>query len=142
MLLIIARTYENQKNHIEQQLVENYRQNVEKAIEYIDNNYMDKITIKQVCGIALMSHTYFSFIFKQIKGKTCIQYINEKRIDLAIQLLENSKKRICEISYETGFNDTAYFNKVFLRHNGLTPREYRMLLQGRGKLAINTENRK
>lgn len=127
LLALIAREYENKSLPSSHELFERYREAVSSAIRYIDNNFTNTIYIEEVCKIAMMSQTYFSYIFKQITGKTFVEYLNTLRIAKARELLNTCNLTITEICLGVGFNDAAYFNKVFKKEVGLSPSQYRKL---------------
>jgi AraC-like DNA-binding protein len=127
LLAIIAREYDKNDDAENGDLIEKYRESVNKAIDFINNNYTQKIYIEDVSKIAMTSQTYFCYIFKQITGKTVIEYINSLRMNKIIDLLRNSTKSISEICFECGFNDLAYFNKSFKKETGISPRSFRVM---------------
>lgn len=98
---------------------------VTESLKYIHSNFNEKITIKDLCKAVNMSESLLSACFKTVTGKTIIEYINDLRIDKAKQLLTETDMRITDISYELGFNDGAYFNRVFKKTVNLTPFAYR-----------------
>ena len=67
--------------------------------------------------------------FRQATGATLIEYIQKKRIEEAKRLLEETAMPADEISAEVGYEEPAFFRKLFKRLTGLTPREYRRLFQ-------------
>ncbi len=107
------------------ELFEKYRDSVKAAIQYINDNFTSTLYASKVCKISMMSQTNFSNIFKQITNKTFVEYINNRRVAVAVELLEGSCRSISEIAKETGFNNAAYFNKVFKKETGLSPMQYR-----------------
>lgn len=127
LLAIIAREYEKNDDAENGDIIEKYRESVNKAVDFININYAQKIYIEDVSKIAMMSQTYFCYIFKQITGKTVIEYINSLRMNNVIDLLRNSTKSITEICFECGFNDLAYFNKAFKKETGVSPRSFRVM---------------
>lgn len=106
-------------------LLVNYGNEVYKAKEYIDKNYINDISLQEVCEYATMSQTYFSFIFKYITGKTFIQYLTDKRISAAMEMLKNTKLSVTDIFTRVGYNDYSHFNKVFKKTVGIPPTLYR-----------------
>ena len=72
-----------------------------------------------------MSETLLSNCFKITTGKTIVEYINSLKADKAKQLLAETDMRITDIACELGFNDGAYFNKVFRKFVNMTPLTYR-----------------
>ena len=64
-------------------------------------------------------------MFKKETGVTVIQYIVQKRIELASNLLINSGMQIQEIALYLGYQDTSYFTHVFRKEMGMSPQDYR-----------------
>lgn len=127
LLAIIAREYDRSDDTENSDTIDKYREAVNKAIDFIDSNFTQKIYMDEVCKIAMMSQTYFCYIFKQITGKTMVEYINSLRMKKVIDYLRNSTKSITEICFECGYKDLAYFNKVFKKETGLSPRSFRTM---------------
>jgi AraC-like DNA-binding protein/mannose-6-phosphate isomerase-like protein (cupin superfamily) len=128
MLTIIAREYENHINDEDKKLFIRYKDYINKTIEYINEHFAEKINLNELCRMSMMSHTYFSYIFKQITGKTYIHYINELRMKNALDLFKNNEMSISDICFASGFNNSTYFNKVFKRYTGFSPGKYKQLL--------------
>lgn len=131
LLAIIAREYEYQDVNENTELFDKYRDAVSAALEYIDTNYCRQVYIDEACRIAMMSQSYFSHLFKQLTGKTFVEYVNARRINKAAEMLVKGEVSISEICFAVGFNDTTYFNRVFKRGTGLSPRQYRKLSRTR-----------
>ena len=64
--------------------------------------------------------------FKKYIGMSCIQYINNLRLDNASKLLTTTNKTIMEISLDVGFDNLSYFNKLFKRKYNMTPKAFRL----------------
>ncbi len=88
-------------------------------------NAYRNISLDDVVRHVGMNKSAFCTFFKQSIGKTFITYLNEYRIELACQLLKQEKKTISEICYHVGFTDIPYFNRVFKKHKGCSPSQYR-----------------
>jgi AraC-like DNA-binding protein len=129
MLTITARAYEAQKDSKDYQLFDKYRNAIDAAIKHIHDNYTEKLYIEDVCKLAMMSVTYFSYLFKQITGKTFTEYVNDMRVCRAMEMLAGGNLLISEICFSTGFNDATYFNRVFRKKTGLSPTQYRLISQ-------------
>ena len=96
-----------------------------KALEYIDQNYMNSdVTLNSVCSYLAMSTSYFSTLFKTHTGETFIEALTKKRMEKAKSLLENTSKRAYEVAEEVGFSDPHYFSVSFKKATGKTPTEY------------------
>ena len=64
--------------------------------------------------------------FKKYIGMSCIQYINNLRLDNASKLLTTTNKTIMEISLDVGFDNLSYFNKLVKRKYNMTPKAFRL----------------
>lgn len=95
------------------------------AIEYIENNYRNKILLSDLAKSAGMTPKYFCFFFYNITQKTPIEYLNYYRIERACEQLILSDLQITDIAYDCGFNDVSYFTKTFKKFIGTTPLCYR-----------------
>ena len=123
LLTLLARDYDDLPNS--SKIVKSYSSYIEHSIQFIDANYRSKIYIEDAAKIASMSESYFSYFFKEYTGKTFKEYIAILRVEKSKELLIGTYKTITEIAFETGFNDSAYFNKVFKKIENVTPSKYR-----------------
>ncbi len=98
-------------------------------LNYIKENYMNDLSIKDICSICNFSEYHFMRFFKKYIGMTCIEYINNYRLEVASKLLDTTDKSIMDVSFEVGFNNVSYFNKLFKTKFKLTPREFRDINQ-------------
>lgn len=100
---------------------------IQHTLHYIDKHFTEKITLQELSALAGLTPTYFSTFFKQVVGISLWNYINYKRIDMAIRLITSDgvRKNIIDIAAECGFNNTANFNKTFKQITGMTPSDYR-----------------
>jgi len=98
------------------------------VVEFIQKNIQENITIKTLSREACMSEPTFFRCFKQQFGITPIDYINEQRIKTARMMLQAADYSVTEIGFSCGFNNLNYFLKLFKRHTGLTPVQYRKSL--------------
>ena len=97
-----------------------------EAVSYIDNHYMERLQLNSMAKLAAMSPTYFSYMFKVLKGLTFVQYVNGLRIKRALDLLRLTDKSVYEIAFESGFNNISHFNRIFKRETGMSPNKYRV----------------
>lgn len=98
---------------------------IEKAVEFIRAHYSKDISLEEVAQHAGMSGSYFSTFFKQETGDNFIDYLTRLRIDKAKSLMTDAELRLYEISQLVGYQDVKYFSRLFKRHVGATPAEYR-----------------
>ena len=94
-------------------------------LEFIEHSYMKTITLAEMAQIAGMSTSHFSVLFRDLFNQTPIDYLNSYRIERACVFLLNSDLPVTEIAYQCGFNDSAYFVKVFKKYKNITPKKYR-----------------
>ena len=95
------------------------------VIQYLKKNYAYEITLSELAKLIPMSEGQFCRVFKQYMKMSPMQYILRFRILQSCRLLQETDKKIGEIANLTGFNNISYFNKVFLKTIGCTPKEYR-----------------
>lgn len=95
------------------------------VIQYLKKNYAYEITLSELANLIPMSEGQFCRVFKQYMKMSPMQYLLRFRILQSCRLLQETDKKIGEIANLTGFNNISYFNKVFLKTIGCTPKEYR-----------------
>ena len=94
-------------------------------IQYLDNNYMNNITMDYLASFCGISKSHLSREFKRYTGMSPIDYVLKKRITKASNLLSSTSMSIKEISYEVGFKNENSFLRLFKKINGITAGEYR-----------------
>lgn len=99
---------------------------INKVCQFIQRNTSAHITLEQTAELIHLSKSAFSKFFKRATGKTFSDYVNDMRIGNACYLLTETDKAINEIAFETGFESLTYFNRVFLKKKGVTPRTFRL----------------
>ena len=98
---------------------------IERIISYIDANFESQIRLQDLADQENLSPTHFSHLFVSLFNVTFQEYVSIKRMEAAIRLMGNREKTLLEISYESGFSDPKYMNKMFLKYFGCTPKQYR-----------------
>lgn len=98
---------------------------VNKVIAYINEHYHETIDRNSLASYVSLSHSHLSLLFKKYTGWSPVQYIIKIRMDKAKELLRDTRKSISMIACEVGYTDPLYFSRVFTKHTGLAPREYR-----------------
>lgn len=101
------------------------RQIVRQAAAYIDENYFEDLNLSVLAEKFNVESSYFSRMFRQEMGENLIFYITRKRIEKAQSLIAGSDINLTEIAFLVGYNDYSYFNRVFKKNTGMSPREYR-----------------
>lgn len=98
---------------------------LEQVTQKIEQEYMSPLTLDSVASSVQLSSFYFSKVYKQYRGMTFIDCLNDVRIKHARILLKNPIISIKEIASMTGYSDPNYFSRVFKNICGSTPSEYR-----------------
>lgn len=98
---------------------------INRIIDYINNNFNKNVTLDLVASEVCLSPQYLSKIFKEKYGSTFIEYITNKRLNYAKELLKKGNMNIKEISKIIGYEDPNYFCKVFKKETGTSPKNYR-----------------
>lgn len=96
---------------------------VKEIINFLKENYMNSISIDDICNHVSFSKYYTCRIFKEITGQTLIDYINHIRCISARNLILYKGYTISESAYRSGFNNLSYFSKTYKKHIGLLPSE-------------------
>lgn len=97
---------------------------INKVHDFVMNNFMEEISLKEAADVANMNETAFCRYFKSATLKTFTQFLNEVRIGYACKLLLSEDLNISGIGYECGFKNISYFNRVFKNKLSLTPQQY------------------
>ncbi len=95
-----------------------------KGINLLENDFKSEITVKEISNLCHVSESTFRRLFKEYTGKTPVEYRIERRISYAKKLLSTGSMNTLEVALETGFDDPAYFCRVFKKHTGITAGEY------------------
>lgn len=102
---------------------------VTKLLEYIKKHYQEKVTIRNVSAEFHYSENYLNKKFKESMGTTFIEYLNRYRIQKSIDLLKEGNIRVQDIAWRCGFGEYKYYNVVFKKYVGCTPKEYQNIIK-------------
>ncbi len=108
--------FSGQKNHKDEDIL--------KAQDYIEQNYKEKISVKDVCEDASLSRRTFERRFKNATSNTVLEYLQRVKVEAAKKELEKGKKTVSEVMYEVGYNDAKAFRDVFRKITSMTPMGY------------------
>lgn len=98
---------------------------IKKVQEYIEKNYMNRITVEELANTMAVGRRSLERRFKKATGNTISEYIQRVKVEAAKKSLENSRKNVSEVMYEVGYADTKAFRTVFKKITSLSPVEYR-----------------
>ena len=77
----------------------------EKAIKYIDNNYVRQLTVEEIASSLGISKGYLQWIFRKVRNMGVLEYINKKRVSVAIDLMLYKNATLQEAGYNVGIDD-------------------------------------
>lgn len=118
--------YQSLQGEIDSMKSNKYYEMVEDIKAYIDKNYTDiNLGVEGLAEKTGYTPNYFARIFKNVSGQYVNDYIKQKRIAKAKELLKNSNYSVQEISNMVGFINSTYFYSAFRKDVGLTPATYR-----------------
>lgn len=98
---------------------------IPKIKDYIQANYADDISLSSLAQLFAIDAPYLSRSFKDAVGENLMAYIAQIRIQKAKELMANKSLGIIDIANMVGYDDYAYFNRVFKKISGESPRQYR-----------------
>ena len=98
---------------------------IQKAVQYIEQNYSQPITIPQIAGFVGVSSIYLTKLFKLSTGKTLSEYLNYHRTQKSLDLLTHTEETINWISEAVGYSDVRSYIRFFKKFYYMTPSEYR-----------------
>ena len=104
---------------------------IEGLLMYMKNNYMRDITLTDLAQMVSMDKYKLSRTFKSTTGQSLLSYLNNVRLERAVELLKNSDLSIKEIAYWAGFKSVEHFNRLFSALYGTSPGEFRQGLKQR-----------
>lgn len=105
--------------------VKDYSPTVQKVIVMIESNLSSDLTLSELANTLNINASYLSTVFKKETGKTVTSYVNEKRIELAQELLKTTNLQIQTIAQYCGIVDVHYFTRLFKKTTGVSPKQYR-----------------
>ncbi|WP_125141780.1 response regulator transcription factor [Clostridium transplantifaecale] len=97
---------------------------VRDMLAFIARHYREKMVLQDVVDALNYSETFLNKKFKKQMGTTFIEYLNRYRIQKALELLKEGKTAVQDVSWMCGIGDYKYFNMVFKKYIGCSPKEY------------------
>ncbi len=110
---------------------------IRSAIDYINSHLNEQIHLRDLSEYLGISDKYLSALFKKETGMTIVTYIEERQMENACQMLCYSDLTYAEIADSLAYCSQSYFSKIFKKHYGMTPMQYRMKYSNRKFLSEN-----
>lgn len=126
-LLEIADSMEGVQEQIRVRVGGTGKSIVDRAREYIEEYYMEELTLQRIADEVGISAGYLSTLFSQQLSCGFVDYLNQVRIGHACDYLKQNYFKTYEIAYKVGYKDQKYFTRVFKKVTGMSPSEYKKM---------------
>lgn len=97
---------------------------LKNVLDYIEIHYAKTISVEELAKICCFSEYHFMRFFKKHMNMTCVEYVNNVRLEKAVELFEQGNTSILEVSLSVGFHNLSYFHRAFKNKYGMTPRSF------------------
>lgn len=104
------------------------RPEVQKVIDYLQTHYADRIHLSEIAAYVNLSEPYLCQIFKIETGQSILTYLNDIRMSHAYQLLSSGQWLVKQVALEVGIHDPFYFNRLFKKRYGISPKQIKPVL--------------
>ena len=97
---------------------------LKNVLDYIEINYAGSISIPELAKLCYFSEYHFMRFFKKHMNMTCVEYINNLRLQKAVELFEQGNTSILDVSLSVGFHNLSYFHRAFKKRYNMTPHTF------------------
>lgn len=115
---------------VKNQSLKNYPPLIRDILNHINLNLSSELNLKTLSQMFNINASYLSSLFRREMGMTLTDYINGRRVDTALKLLNSTDIQIQDIAYYVGIEDVNYFTRVFRKKIGMSPSEYKKSVRG------------
>jgi AraC-like DNA-binding protein len=106
--------------------IDHYTRLINKTEDYIEINLDKQVTLSDAAKNVNFSEYHFHRLFSKYSSETLKQFITRIKMERsAIFLAKNSEISVTEIAFKYGYNSSSSYNKVFKKHYGISPNEFR-----------------
>ena len=98
---------------------------VQKAVACIESGLSNDLSLSALASVLSVNASYLSALFRKETGKTVTEYVNEKRMKTGAHLLLTTRLQVQTVAQHCGISDVNYFSKIFKKHYGVTPKQFR-----------------
>jgi AraC-like DNA-binding protein len=98
---------------------------LEPVLRYLEEHYGESLPVAEAAEFCRLSERQFHRLFKRCMKMTYVEYVQNVRIDQSCRLLRDSMMTVSEIAGLVGYQDMKFFNLLFKKKTGMTPRQYR-----------------
>ena len=112
---------------------------IEKACQYLLTNLAREVALDDIASHVCLSPSRLGHLFRAEMGVNIVRWLEDQRVTLAKDLLQNSYTPIAKVASQIGYEDPMYFSRVFRKRVGMTPSEYRRVAAARTAPSADTE---
>ena len=110
---------------VKNQSLKNYPPLIRDLLNHINLNLSSDLSLKSLSQMFSVNASYLSSLFRREMDMTLTDYVNGRRIDTALKLLNTTDIQIQDIAYYVGIEDVNYFTRIFKKKIGVSPTEYK-----------------
>jgi AraC-like DNA-binding protein/quercetin dioxygenase-like cupin family protein len=127
LLILLSRSYQQAQGQCGREPVRNHSRQmlIRRIYGYLERNYDKKVSIPVLCELFTISSRQLNRIFKQSMGMTVVDMLHQIRIERAKHLLKETDEKVITIAGRVGYEDPAFFSRLFHRQVGCSPGKYR-----------------
>lgn len=104
-------------------------QQMKHLLSWLEAHYQEKVTLADLAEEMDRNSQYLCRYFKETMGMTIMEYLNRYRIEQAAAMLEETDKKVLDISLDCGYENFSYFIRRFREYKGMTPVAYRRMVR-------------
>lgn len=120
---------DNAMSFIQEESADSIKCTIKQAALYIDKHYFEVLTLTSLSKQYNVESSYFSRVFRKEMGVNLMLYIAKTRIAHAKEYIQKGNANLTEIAFLVGYDDYTYFNKVFRKLEGKSPRDYKGMME-------------
>ncbi|MGM9552996.1 MAG: AraC family transcriptional regulator [Faecousia sp.] len=105
---------------------------LKNVLDYIELHFAEAISVSQLAKLCYFSEYHFMRFFKKHMSMTCVEYINNLRLEKAVERFEQGNTSITEVAMSVGFGNLSYFHRAFKKKYHMTPLSFMKELQNGG----------
>ena len=113
-------------NYILYEIIDNagyksQNQHIIKILKYIEAHLSQNLSLKEISDYISLTKEYTAYLFKKETGKTIIDYINERKMIIAKNMIDSGQASLKDVALSLGFENYSYFSKLFKKYYDTTP---------------------
>ena len=112
------------KENTHNELTDYIQNKMKTVLNYVQENFNRDMSIEEIAKLCNFSEYHFMRFFKKHMNMTCVEYVNNVRLEKAVELFEQGNTSILEVSLSVGFHNLSYFHRAFKNKYGMTPRSF------------------